>query len=682
MKLCSGYGQYHSPKNPNDPQPYTNVTLAEIEQLVADPQQAPKENAQWVIFSTLMTRVHSEQRDNGRFYALWADIDTQQDRLTFADTASRTQGAIPEADFIAYTSRSATEDNQKCRLIFPLAEPVDGCTFIILQKILNDTLTAAGIVPDRATERAGQVCYLPNRGEYYRYHFERYSGPLEPTLWSDAIQQEQQRIKDVQKALQQRMENARHKATERMKTGCKSPIDAYNQEYPIELLFDRYGYTQRGNRWLSPNSESGVPGVTCNGQKWLSTHGSDADIGMATSNGTMGDAFDLFTYYEHNNDRNAAMVAAGNMFVVDGLTLNQYNEKKNDSEVAVVTEQPMDLYSFVMNGEAEAMEKQMLDDKFVLGRMAILGQSTALYAKPNAGKTLLTLWLLIKAIERGEITARDVFYINADDSHKGFVYKLKLAEKNGFMMLAPGYKGFKPEKLPEFLNQWTTADEARGKILILDTVKKFTDLMKKDRASKFGECVRQFVMHGGTVVMLAHVNKHRGDDGKVIFSGTSDLVDDADCAYTLDILTEDKATGSRTVMFENIKARGDVAREAVYRYDGAEGTNYTRRLESVEEVGKAEREAAENQRRLDKMLDSNSLAVESIKECIGEGFTQKTALIAEAHQRSGIAKNKISKALADHTGSKVDQYQFWHVNRQDKNAHVYQLNYGVTGGSV
>ena len=33
--------------------------------------------------------------------------------------------------------------------------------------------------------------------------------------------------------------------------------------------------------------------------------------------------------------------------------------------------------------------------------------------------------------------------------------------------------------------------------------------------------------------MLAHTNKNRDSAGKVVFGGTSDIVDDVDCAFTL-----------------------------------------------------------------------------------------------------------------------------------------------------
>jgi hypothetical protein len=244
-------------------------------------------------------------------------------------------------------------------------------------------------------------------------------------------------------------------------------------------------------------------------------------------------------------------------------------------------------------------------------------------------------------------------------------------------MLVPGHNGFESNALITYLSELVKQGNARGKILILDTVKKFTDLMHKEKSSKFGECVRQFVSHGGTAIMLAHTNKHRDDENKVVYSGTTDLVDDADCAYTLDVVTEEKANGLRTVQFTNFKSRGDVTSEAVYRYDFADGTTYRERLNSVEEVGQTERQEAEKRKRLDMVLDKNRSAVEIIKECIGEGIINKTELIQQAHERSGITKAKIRAALSDHTGSSISDDQFWHVNVKDKNAHVYQLNGGI-----
>lgn len=92
--------------------------------------------------------------------------------------------------------------------------------------------------------------------------------------------------------------------------------------------------------------------------------------------------------------------------------------------------------------------------------------------------------------------------------------------------------------------------------------------------------------------MLSHINEHRDAHNKVIFSGTSDLVDDADCAYTLDIITEDSFK-IRTVKFENFKNCGDITNKEVYKYDAADDTRDGDRLESVDIVPDEDRKQAE-----------------------------------------------------------------------------------------
>lgn len=325
--LCSGYGQWHSPNNERNPRAYVTTTLNDIVQMATHPTSTAKANAQWAIFSTLPSRVHSEQRAQGRFYALWADIDEPQG-MTFEQIADRVDGCL--LDFLMYTTASATVDNPKVRIIAPLESSVSGDRFVILQKVLNDKLELNGIKPDRATERAGQVCYLPNAGEFYRHHISNGAGALPVDAWNEEIRQEQDKIKAAHRAAQEARERARTKATGRMASGCKSPIDAFNAEYHLPMVLESYGYMRRGNRWLSPNSESGTPGVsiTDDGRKWLSTHSSDADIGRPTANGTMGDAFDLFVYYQHNGNRDAAIRAAGDMFTIDGETINEANQRE------------------------------------------------------------------------------------------------------------------------------------------------------------------------------------------------------------------------------------------------------------------------------------------------------------------------------------------------------------------
>lgn len=324
VKFCSGYGMYHTEKK----RPYTSITLKEIEAMLRSPPSGAKDQAQWVIFSTLLKRVAIEQRKQGQFYALWADID-EAEGLPLLDLSCIVDDLLEGREAWVYTSRSATDENQKARIIIPLAGLVCGDDFEAYQRILNDKLNDAGVIPDRKTETANQICYLPNKGAFYEYHLTG-NGLFDVKTWSTeyrAIQDEKEIVEIERK---RRIEEAKQKAMQRMETGQCSPIDAYNAEYPVELLLETFGYSRRGKRWLSPNSESGSAGVTVKETKWISTHGSDIALGVGAKkdSGTCwGDAFDLFTFYMHNNDRNAAIKAAGEMFMVNGVSMTLQNQR-------------------------------------------------------------------------------------------------------------------------------------------------------------------------------------------------------------------------------------------------------------------------------------------------------------------------------------------------------------------
>jgi len=168
--MTSGIGQYHT----NEPDPakpdkllkaYLTIGLAGIRALVDNPQQVEKAPAQWLIPSTYRSRNFKEQEQEGSFFMLWADLDKNPPCLF--DLATIVAEIIGGCDFELYNSRSATADNQKARLLIPLQQPLNGATWVLSQEILNDKLEALGIVPDRKNQGAAQLCYLPNKGEFY-----------------------------------------------------------------------------------------------------------------------------------------------------------------------------------------------------------------------------------------------------------------------------------------------------------------------------------------------------------------------------------------------------------------------------------------------------------------------------------------------------------------------------------
>lgn len=325
--LCSGFGQYHT-DNPTSkhPKPYNTITLNDIFNMVEKPQKVDKAAAQWVIFSDLITRESSKQSAAGNYYAVWFDFDEHTLQRTIKDVLAKLV-----CDYAIYSSRSATAAKQKWRVIVPLNKTATAKEWQQIAQIINDKFEAAGIVPDRASERISQICYLPNEGDFYVYVIERNREPLNwQVVLSAELVEKQQQANREQLRLDQLKEASRLKAVERVATGNLSPIDAYNAAYSLEQSLEVYGYKRIGKKYLSPNAQSGAAGVSVKGDKWLSMHGSDAGIGHPNreGGGCHGDAFDLFTYYEHGGNRNAAIKAAGAMFTTaNGSTLNKANQR-------------------------------------------------------------------------------------------------------------------------------------------------------------------------------------------------------------------------------------------------------------------------------------------------------------------------------------------------------------------
>lgn len=140
----------------------------------------------------------------------------------------------------------------------------------------------------------------------------------------------------------------------------------------------------------------------------------------------------------------------------------------------------------------------------LLGDTCLRGEATVWYAKHNTGKSLLFLFMALDAIEQGRLAASDLFFINADDSSSGIAVKLAILDEVGAHTLVPARTDSRPV-IRELL-QAVKNDTARGTLVVIDTLKKFVDLMNKKQASDFANICRQYVAAGGTLLGLAHVN--------------------------------------------------------------------------------------------------------------------------------------------------------------------------------
>ena len=143
-------------------------------------------------------------------------------------------------------------------------------------------------------------------------------------------------------------------------------------------------------------------------------------------------------------------------------------------------ESPLDkLRSLSATNRIAEMEANMSKTKFIFPSLALSGQVTLFYAMPNAGKTLLFLRLLIDEIKGGRVKGENVFYINADDSYGGLLEKARIAEHYGFSMISPAESDITPKQVLEILHGIAMTERINDKVIIMDTLKKFTDMMNK-----------------------------------------------------------------------------------------------------------------------------------------------------------------------------------------------------------
>lgn len=112
------------------------------------------------------------------------------------------------------------------------------------------------------------------------------------------------------------------------------PIMAFNEQNQIANLLVKYGYklcfrSNEHEKWLSPHSTSGAPGITVKGNDFFSHHNDKFNDGY------WHDAFDLMRAHEGLELNDAIIYAAKNTIAPDGRVVDEYNKslatKKSNS---------------------------------------------------------------------------------------------------------------------------------------------------------------------------------------------------------------------------------------------------------------------------------------------------------------------------------------------------------------
>jgi len=284
-------------------------------------------------------------------------------------------------------------------------------------------------------------------------------------------------------------------------------------------------------------------------------------------------------------------------------------------------------------------------------KMVAMTELSVVYGSPGSGKTLAILSDIRRSILDGTIRGVDVVYVNLDDSAIG------LAEKAGILA------GLKIKMIKEFdlmmLHSMIEENVAKGKVIVIDTVKKIANLMDKAQVADRMKQFKKFTHVGGTVILIAHSNKNLGPDGFPVLEGVGDLRNDADCVVMVqrhkDIIT----------MSNDNKSRSYVELEAIFQT--SETTDYKSLMYSMEQLSGPEAKDLKLQREQECFKESNSRLIDTITEMIGLFPVQKTKLVDDLVKDTGLSRRFIVTTL------ELLEGDLWDLEKGLHNSKSYSL---------
>lgn len=278
------------------------------------------------------------------------------------------------------------------------------------------------------------------------------------------------------------------------------------------------------------------------------------------------------------------------------------------------------------------------------------------------------MYLVKEAVAEGHLHPGRTYVINADDSLEGVQGKRALLAEAGIHMIVPGKQGFESAKLLTTMREMIARDQCRDVLIVVDTLKKFVDLMDKRNAADFGNIVRQFVLAGGTFFALAHTRKNEGADGNPVYTGTTDIVEDFDATCMLAPLSERGAEGEKLVQFQFFKRRGGNV-DQTFAFDDDPNLSYQERLSSVRLV-----EANELREQVTyAQFKSDEPIIQAIRRAIYKGTVQKMSLAKAVAEETGKSRQAVLDVLDRYTG-KNPSNDLWFYTVGERGAKIFQAH--------
>lgn len=299
---------------------------------------------------------------------------------------------------------------------------------------------------------------------------------------------------------------------------------------------------------------------------------------------------------------------------------------------------------------------------FLIDGVITSGATTVLVGKPSAGKSLLA------SSFAGELhaTGSRVLYINMDCTPADVKHQHQQAGSHGYELLAPqlaGSKGIK--KAHEIVRGYADSDlDLSNLVLVIDTLKKWVDLMTKNGVKELFGMFRSLTAKGGTVFVLAHANKYRDKNGNLIYEGVGDVESECDNLIYLESSTKGDIQTIQTVPSDKTRGRFYPRTWEYHRV--------TRKLKPVANVDVRSIERAQEMEAQDQPL------IEVVKSELAKGERNQGGLEEELSEQ-GLARSKALQLLQRYCSDSAGHSQHWRRRKSDlNNAWLYSL---IDGGA-
>lgn len=305
--------------------------------------------------------------------------------------------------------------------------------------------------------------------------------------------------------------------------------------------------------------------------------------------------------------------------------------ESSDSEL-IQDSDPLALFDQFILSQEEADE--MAEPEWLYENLIIRGHMLVLPAPPNAGKTTIMYEIALQLADSNR-----VFYVHADANSDDVKRMLPKAAEAGLKLLTPDFKtGKSMGHVVALLDRIIMSKERFDNVVFFfDTLKKMTDVINKGQVKKLLGKLRQLSAKGVTIILLAHTNKYRAEDNKLVFEGTGDVRADVDeMIYMYPV--QDENTGTLTVTTEIEKSRGKFT-PITFTIDG-----HDRTVELLETVVDTRREAAALAR-----LEKDDPVIFQIDLAIAAGDETQKAIVDSLFTKGDISRKRTRAVLERYT---------------------------------